>query len=40
VDLDREVLAAPEGAADPGEVEPHLLGREVEAGRDLVAVDV
>ena len=40
VDLDREVLAAAEGAADAGEVDPHLLGSEREAGRDLVAVDV
>ena len=40
VDLHREVLAAAEGAADAGEVDPHLLGREAEAGRDLVAVDV
>ncbi len=40
VDLHREVLAAAEGAADAGEVDPHLLGREAEARRDLVAVDV
>ena len=40
VDLHREVLAAAERAADAGEVDPHLLGREAEAGRDLVAVDV
>ena len=40
VDLHREVLAAAEGAADAGEVDAHLLGREPQAGRDLVAVDV
>ena len=38
--LHREVLAAAEGAADPGEREPNLLGRELEALRDLAAVDV
>ena len=40
VDLHREVLAAAEGAADAGEVDPHLLRRQAEARRDLVAVDV
>ena len=40
VDLHREVLAAAERAADAGEVDPHLLRREPEAGRHLVAVDV
>ena len=40
VDLDREVLAAAERAADAREVHPHLLVREPEAGGDLVAVDV
>ncbi len=40
MDLHREVLAPAERAADPGEVDPHLLGLEPEAGRDLVAVDV
>ena len=40
MDLHREVLAAAERAADAGEVDPHLLGREAEARRDLVAVDV
>ena len=40
VDLHREVLAAAEGAAHAGEVDPHLLGREAEARRHLVAVDV
>ena len=40
VDLHREVLAAAERAADAGEVDPHLLRLEAEAGRDLVAVDV
>src|SRR5947208_756862 len=33
-------LAPAEGAAHAGQVDPHLLGREAEAGRDLVAVDV
>ena len=33
VDLDREVLAAAERAADAGEVDSHLLGSEREAGR-------
>ena len=40
VDLHRQVLAPAERAADAAEVEPHLLGLEAEAGRDLVAVDV
>ena len=40
VDLHREVLAPAERAADAGQVDAHLLGREPEAGRDLVAVDV
>ena len=40
VDLHREILAAAERAADAGQVDAHLLGREPEAGRDLVAVDV
>ena len=40
VDLHREVLAAAERAAHAGEVDPHLLRLEPEAGRDLVAVDV
>ena len=40
MDLDREVLAAAEGAADAGEVDPNPFGLEVEAGRDLVAIDV
>ena len=40
VQLHREVLAPAERAADPREVDPHLLGREPEAGRHLVAVDV
>ena len=40
MDLHREVLASAERAADPGEVDAHLLGREIEARRDLVAVDV
>ena len=38
--LHREVLAPAEGAADPGQVDPHLLLLEAEARRDLVAVDV
>ena len=40
VHLHREVLAAAERAADAGQVDAHLLGRQAEAGRDLVAVDV
>ena len=40
VDLHREVLAAAEGAADAGKVDPNLLGLEAEARRDLVPVDV
>ena len=40
VDLYREVLAPAESAADTGEVDPHLLGLEIEARRDLVAIDV
>ena len=40
MDLHREVLAPAERAADAGEVDPHLLRLEAEAGRDLVAVDV
>ena len=39
-DLHRDVLAPAERAADAGEREAHLLDRQVEAGRDLVAVDV
>ena len=38
--LHRQVLAAAERAADAGEVDAHLLGREVETRCDLVAVDV
>ena len=40
VDLHGEVLTAAERAADPGEMDAHLLGRKVEAGRHLVAIDV
>ena len=40
MDLHRDVLAAAEGAADPGEVDAHPLGGKAEAGRDLSAVDV
>ena len=40
VDLHRQVLAPAEGAAHPGEVDPHLLLLEPEARGDLVAVDV
>ena len=40
MDLHREVLAAAERAADAGQREPHLLGRQAEARGDLVAVDV
>ena len=38
VDLERDVLARAERAAHAGEHEPHLLLRQVEAGRDLLAV--
>ena len=40
MDLDREVLATAERSADAGEVHPHLLVREPEAGGDLVAVEL
>ena len=40
VELHREILPAAERTADAGEVDPHLLGLEPEARRDLVAVDV
>ncbi len=40
VDLHREVLPAAERAADSRQVDAHLLDREPEARRDLVAVDV
>ena len=40
VDLHREVLASAERPAHAREVDPHLLGPQREAGRDLVAVDV
>ena len=40
VDLHREVLATSERAADAGEVDAHHLGRQAEARRHLIAVDV
>src|SRR6186997_369443 len=40
MDLDRQVLTASESAAHAGEVDPHLLGVEAEARRNLVTVDV
>ena len=40
MDLHGEVLATPERAPNPGEVDPDHLGREGEARRDLVAIDV
>ncbi len=40
VDLHGQVLTPTERAAHSSEVDAHLLGREVEAGRDLVAIDV
>ena len=40
VDLHREILAAAERSAHAGQMDAHLLGREAEAGRDLVAIDV
>ena len=38
--LHAQVLAGAEGAPDAGEVQPHLVERQAEAGRDLVLVDV
>jgi hypothetical protein len=40
VDLHGQVLAGAEGAADPGQGDPDLLGRQVEARGELAAVDV
>ena len=40
VDLHREIFAPAECAPDAGQVDAHLLGRQAEAGRDLVAIDV
>jgi hypothetical protein len=40
VDLHREVLATAERTADPREVDAHHLGRQAEARRHLVAIDV
>ena len=40
VDLHRQILAAAERAADPREVNPDLLLRQSETGRDLLPVDV
>ena len=40
VHLHREILASTEGAAHAGQVDAHLLGRQAEAGGDLVAIDV
>src|SRR4029077_78870 len=40
VDLDREILAAAEGAADSREVDAHLLLREAQTRCDLLTVDV
>ena len=40
MDLHRQILPPAERAADPGEVQPHLVGLEPQARRDLVAVDV
>ncbi len=36
----REVLATAERAADPGQREPHPLGRQAQRARDLALVDV
>ena len=38
MDLQSEVLAGAEGAADPGEMDPDLIGLEAEAGVDLFMV--
>ena len=40
MDLDREVLPSAERSAYAREVDPNLLREKVEAGRDLVAVDM
>ncbi len=40
MDLQRQVLAGPEGAADAGQVEAHLLGAQAQAGDDLAVVHV
>jgi hypothetical protein len=40
VDLHGEVFAPAEGAAHAGQVDPYLLGLQIEAGCDLVAIDV
>ena len=40
VDLHREILARTERPSDARERDPHALGRQVEARRELVAVDV
>ena len=40
MDLDREVLAPAERAADTREVDAHLFGPEAQARRHLVAVDM
>ncbi len=40
MDLQGQVLAGPEGPADAGEVEAHLLGAQAQAGDDLAVVHV
>ena len=40
MDMDADVLPCAEGAADPAEVQAHVLDGQSEAGRDLVAVVV
>ena len=40
MDLQRQVLAGPEGAADAGQRDPHLFRGQAQAGRHLLLVDV
>ena len=40
MDLQGQVLAGPEGPADTGEVQAHLLGAQAQAGDDLAVVHV
>ena len=40
VDLDGEILATPESAADTPQMDAHLVGLEPETRRDLVTIDV
>ena len=40
VDLHRQVFPGTEGAAHPGQADPHLVSRQAQARRDLAAVDM